>query len=595
MLKNLSWRKWAIIVVSIVWAGIQLYWAGFGFPGMILNRPVHLAFAMFLVYLTHPLLRSTQDIKTSKSNKVYKMGKIFLTWIPLVFIGISAAYYIFGYERLLTRWAMFDPVTIFDKIVGVSVIILLLEAGRRSIGAFLPIFAGAFLLYGVLGPYLPGILSHQGLSITTTIELQTMTDFGIYGVPLGVAVTFVYYFVIFSSFYNSVGGDRLLTDVALSTAGRTWGGAAKAAIVGSSLVGSISGSAAANVVTTGTLTIPLMKKARFSPEVAAAIEATASTGGQIMPPIMGATSFLMAYLLGKPYWEVAVAAFIPAILYYVSLFVTVHIYSVRHKIRPLGADELPDARKTIRQYWHLGIPVLVLVIQIARLVTLTMAAFRALLLLFAISFLRKPTRMSLSGFLRAVEAGARSAAVVSVACGLAGIVIGVIDYSGLGQKLTGSLIGFLQVNLILGLLMMAGIVLLLGMGMPTVGAYLSAAVLLAPALERIGFPTLCIHLFILYYAVISMVTPPIAISAYVAAGIAGAKINKTGLIAFLFSLPGFIIPFLFLYFPSLVYHNSLLEISKVLLPFFAIVLVLIYFAPRFFSLKEREASAPETR
>lgn len=580
----LSWRKWAILTVSGVWLCFQLYWAASGFPGMILVRPVHLSFAMFLAYLIYPL-KLGRGSKTG--NKTFRSLEILLNLIPLILIAISATHYILDYDRILTRWATYHPLTILDKIIGVSMIILLLEAGRRVIGAFLSIFAIIFLFYGIFGPYLPGMLSHHGLSLLHMIDLQAMTDFGMYGVALGVSVTFVYYFVILSSYLNATGGDRLLTDISLATMGRTWGGAAKSAVVASSLVGSISGSAAANVVTTGTITIPLMKKGGFSAEVAAAVEASASTGGQIMPPIMGSSAFLMAYLLGRPYWEIAIAAIIPAILYYICLFVIIHIYSVKHNIRPLRVEELPDAKKTIRQYWHLGIPVVVLVIQIARLVTLTMAAFRAIILLFGVSFFRKHTRLTLTRFLKATEAGARSAAMVAIACALAGIVIGVVDYSGLGIKITGSLVEVCEIHIALGLLIIIVSVLLLGMGMPTVGAYLSASILMAPAMVRLGYAPLVSHLFILYYAVVSMVTPPVAISSYAAAGIAKAKINKTGVIAFLFCVPGFLIPLLFLKFPSLVYHDSLLEMSIVLLPFLAVILILIYLAPRFFRLKQK--------
>lgn len=564
-------RKWAILTVSVAWFVLQLWWAATGFPGVILVRPVHLAFAMGLVFLAYPI---------RLGNPKLKILEYFLDGIPLCLISLSAVHYVVDYNRILTRWAMFHSLTVVDKIVGVSMILLLFEAGRRVIGAFLSVFAFLFVLYGLLGPSLPNFLAHHGLSPLHMLDLQSMTDFGMYGVALGVSVVFVYYFVVFASYLNAVGGDRLLTDIALATAGRTWGGAAKAAVVGSSLVGTISGSAAANVVTTGTITIPLMKRAGFTPEFAGAVEAAASTGGQIMPPIMGSAAFLMAYLLGKPYWDIAIAAIVPAVLYYTFIFLVVHIYSVRHDIRPLRPDELPDAKKTASQYWHLLIPLVLLVVQIAKLVTLTMSAFRAIMVLFAVSFFRKATRFTWNRFLEATEAGARSAALVAIACALAGIVIGVVDYSGLGIKVTSLIVRVSEIHVVLGLMIIMVVVLVLGMGMPTDGAYLSAAILLAPSMVKLGYSPLVSHMFILYFSVISMVTPPVAISAYAAAGIAGSKIAKTGWIAFLLCLPGFLLPYLFLKFPSLVHHNSLWEMVLVLMPISGGMGLLAYFAPR---------------
>lgn len=407
-------RKWSILWVSVAWFAIQIWWAGFGFPGVILVRPIHLAFAMALAFLTHPL---------KFQNPRFRGLERVINILPLALIAVSAIHYIRDYDRLLTRFAMMDELTFLDLVAGLSMMVLLFEAGRRFIGAFLSIFAFIFILYGVLGPVLPGFLAHHGMSVLHMIDMQTMTDFGIYGVALGVSVVFVYYFVVLASYLNAIGGDRLLTDVALATAGRTWGGAAKAAVVGSSLVGTISGSAAANVVTTGTITIPLMKRAGFHPAFAGAVEASASTGGQIMPPIMGSAAFLMAYLLGRPYWDIVKAAIVPAVLYYGFIFVAVHLYAVRRGLRPLRPEEIPDAKKTFKEYWHLLIPLVFLVVQIAQLVTLTMSAFRAIVVLFVVSFVRKSTRFSWKVFLEATEAGARSAALVAIACALAGIVI----------------------------------------------------------------------------------------------------------------------------------------------------------------------------
>jgi len=556
-------RKNLLIGIGTLWFLIQMYWAGFGFPGVMMVRPLHLIFALSIIFLAYPV------------SKERKFVSAVLDTIPLLFLMVAAVHYISNYDRIMTRWAMFSPLTVMDLIVVISILILSLEAGRRVIGWGLSILAIAFLVYGIFGKYLPGILAHQGLSIIHMLDLQGLTDFGLYGIALGVSVVFVYYFVIFGVILQQLGGDKLFTDVAFATTGRSWGGPAKAAVVGSSAIGMISGSAAANVVTSGVITIPLMKKSGFPSHVAAAIEAAASTGSQIMPPIMGAQAFLMAYLLQLPYWEIVKASFIPAVLYYAYLYIIVHIYSLKYGVRPIEKQDLPDFKKTIKTYGHLLIPFVILVYLVAERVTLTMAAFYSLLLLFGISFLRKDTRLDAKKFFKAIEEGSKSSAMVAIACALAGVIIGVVDYTGLGVKLSNLIIQFSGGNLLIALLLTMGVVILLGLGMPTVGAYLSAAILIAPALIRLGLDPLVAHMFISYFAVVSMVTPPVAISAYVASGIADANINKTGITAFIMSIFGFIVPYLIVISPSLIYLKPLKSLLIVLFLLF-ISLIAVY-------------------
>ncbi len=566
-------RKSLLIAVGSLWFIIQMYWAGFGFPGVMMVRPLHLIFALIIIYLAHPIIRRK------------RLLSIILNTSPLILLIIAAIHYVINYDRIMTRWAMFSPLTLMDLVVVISILILSLEAGRRVIGPGLSILAIAFLIYGVFGKYLPGILAHQGLSVLHMLDLQGLTDFGLYGIALGVSVVFVYYFVIFGVVLQQLGGDKLFTDVAFATTGRSWGGPAKAAVVGSSAIGMISGSAAANVVTSGVITIPLMKKSGFPSHVAAAIEAAASTGSQIMPPIMGAQAFLMAYLLQLPYWEIVKASFIPAVLYYAYLYIIVHIYSLKYGVRPIEKHELPDFRKTIKNYGHLLIPFVILVYLVAKRVTLTKAAFYSLLLLFGMSFLRKSTRLNLKKFIVAIEEGSKSSAMVAIECALAGVIIGVVDYTGLGVKMSNLIIQFSGGNLLIALVLTMGVVIILGLGMPTVGAYLSAAILIGPALIRLGLDPLVAHMFISYFAVVSMVTPPVAISAYVAAGIADANITKTGITAFIMSIFGFIVPFLIVVNPSLIYLKPLNSLLLVLFVLF-VSLVTIYVLSTKYMLKK---------
>ncbi|MBI2372028.1 MAG: TRAP transporter fused permease subunit, partial [Deltaproteobacteria bacterium] len=378
--------------------------------------------------------------------------------------------------------------------------------------------------------------------------------------PVGVSAEVVFYFILFGAFLEKSGGGRLFLDLAYFITGRTRGGSAKASVISSALFGTISGSAVANVVVDGIFTIPLMKKTGFSPAFAAAHEATASTGGQIMPPVMGAAAFIMAEILGIPYWNVAVAAAVPAVLYYISLYFTADLSAVKHGIKAVPREELPDVRAGLRARLHVLLPLFVLVYFLYAGYSLMVGAFACVLLTVAVSVLRAATRVGPRRALEALRAAGQDALGVAIPSAAAGLVIGVIVYTGLALKFTGLVIGLAGSSLLLALFLTMIACLILGMGMPTSAAYLMGAILLAPALQRLGLTPLAAHMFIFYFAVISMITPPVALAAYAAASIAGSNLWETGLRAFVLALAGFIIPYAFVYNTALLLQGPWAEV-----------------------------------
>jgi len=448
-----------------------------------------------------------------------------------------------------------------DIFLGVSLVVLLMEACRRTVGLSLTVIAILFVAYGFAGQFMPGLLAHRGLSIERFVDLQVLSPNGIFGLPIGVSAELVFYFILFGAFLERSGGGELFSDLAYSVTGRVRGGAAKTSVVSSALYGTISGSAVANVVVDGMITIPLMKRSGFKPSFAAAVEAVASTGGQIMPPVMGAAAFILAQIVGVSYWEVAIAAAVPACLYYVALYFAIDFESVKKGLLGLSKAELPDVKTGLKLRIHLIIPLIILVYYIiSGEVTPVTAVLRAIIATIVLSFIRRATMMDPARLLSALEKGAREAVSVAIPCAVAGVVIGVIINSGLGLKFTDLMIylsgGFLIITLIL--VMVA--VIILGMGMPTSAAYLLAAILMAPALMNLGVAPLAAHMFIFYFAVISMITPPVALAAYAAASIGEADLWETGITAFKIAIPGFLIPFIFVYDNSLLLKGPWVEI-----------------------------------
>ncbi|MCM3766369.1 TRAP transporter permease [Neobacillus niacini] len=549
--KYLQW----VAIIAIVWSVFQLYQAGVEPLTSQIQRAIHVSFALAL---TFALVR-----RWEKSNNILLRN---LDFVLVVLSLTSGGYVYFQAERLTSRIQFVGELTVLDYTVCVMVILLLLEASRRTVGKAMTILAVFFLVYAFAGPYFPGMLGHAGLSFKRMTEAMYFSLDGILGVPVGVATDYVFYFILFASFLEISGGGQLFIDIALKLTKRSKGGPAKAAIVASGGMGSISGSAVANVVGTGIFTIPLMKKVGFPPKFAASVEALASTGGQFLPPIMGAAAFLMADTLGIPYKEIALAALIPALIYYVMLYVTVHLQAGKigmkasKKTDSGPEDELYQKKERILDKIHLLLPLVLLIVFIFNGNTLSLAAFWSILAIIAISYVRKSTRMGLTAILDSLINGAKQAIQVSIPCAVAGIIVGVITHSGLGLKFSSLITQWSFGSMILSCVFVAIGCIILGMGMPTTSAYIMAAILMAPSLEGLGFEPLAGHMFILYFACFSMITPPVALASYAAASIAKSDTNSTGFYAFFLSIPALLVAFSFVFNPALLLIGDPFEI-----------------------------------
>ncbi len=463
----------------------------------------------------------------------------------LVSATVFACLYIVAVHQDLVRRA--GNATPIDLIAGALAIAIVLELARRTTGWGLVIVAVLALAYAFAGPWLPGLLAHRGYSAVRLIEHLYLTTEGIWGVPLGVSADFVYLFVLFGTVLDAAGGGTLLIGLSNRIAGSTQGGPAKTATVASALMGSLSGSAVANVVTTGSLTIPMMKRSGFRPYFAGAIEAAASTGGQLMPPIMGAGAFILATWTNIPYLRVAAAAAIPAVLYYVALFMAIH-FRARQVNLPTGTGETggPVASRV-----HLLIPLAVIVLLLVLGRSPMRAAFWGVISAVAVTMMSGTTRLGWARGRDALVAAAAGTVQVASACAAAGIVVGVATLTGIGLRMSEFIVTLSGGHLPIALVLTAVGSIILGMGLPTTAAYIVLAALGAPALTELGVPLLAAHLFIFYFGCLSNVTPPVALAAYAAAGVAGAPPFQTAVTALALASAGFLVPFMFVYGPPL--------------------------------------------
>jgi TRAP transporter 4TM/12TM fusion protein len=447
-----------------------------------------------------------------------------------------------------------------DIVVGSILVILVLEATRRTNGLSLTIITGAFILYALFGPYFPSFMAHRGETWPRLVNFLFMSTEGIFGIPLDVASTYIIVFIIFGAFMEAFGGGQWFTEIAYSIAGRFRGGPAKTAILGSACMGGLTGSPPASVATVGTFTIPLMKKVGYHPQVAAAIEAVASTGGLFTPPVMGAGAFIMAQYLEIPYWKVCIAALIPALLYYMALLFIADSRAAKSNLVGLPKEQLPSFWKAMKDRGHLGIPIVFLVWSISAGWSPMRAAFWSIMVMIGVSFFNKLTRPSLSKILAALETGAKNAVQITVTCAAAGIIVGVFLITGLGAKLTYTLIAFHQGNLFMAAFWSMIIANILGLPLPATAVYIILVTILVPVMTQAGAVPIAAHLFIWIYAAIGAITPPVAIAAYCASAIAQSNPDKTGWLAFRFGLPAFIIPFMFIWNPAVILQGSTMEI-----------------------------------
>ncbi|MFP4198937.1 MAG: TRAP transporter permease [Halanaerobium sp.] len=530
----------AIIVsaIAIVLSFFHLYTAGFGVLLALKQRAIHLGFIFTLIFLLYPAL------KDKKGNKLILGIDLILA---LGSIAISS-YIVLNYETLVHRAGMY---TQLDQFMAILAIIIVLEGTRRALGPELPVIAVLFLLYAHYGQQMPGMLAHRGYSWSRIANHMYFTTEGIFGIPLGVSATYIFLFLLLGAFAKRTGLGDLFIDLALALTGRTTGGPAKAAVVSSGLMGSISGSSVANTVTTGSFTIPLMKRVGYNSQFAAAVEASASTGGQIMPPIMGAAAFIMAEFIGVPYVEIAKAAILPAILYYITVGLMVHFEAKKQGLQGMTDDLIPKFLTVLKTRGHMIAPLIIIFYYLFRGYTPLRAAFLGILVSFALSFLKEDTRMNLQDLLDTLREGAISALGVAAACAAVGFIVGVTTLTGLGLKFTSLTVALSQGNLFLALFFTMVACTILGTGLPTTATYIVLATMAAPALTELGVPILAAHLFVLYFGVVADLTPPAALAAYAGAGIAGSNPLKTGLTAVKLAIAGFVVPFVFAYSPAL--------------------------------------------
>ncbi|MGQ9693638.1 MAG: TRAP transporter permease [Thermodesulfobacteriota bacterium] len=526
--------------MAIALSLFQLYTAGLGALTAMFQRGIHLMLILAVVFLYYP------PAQNASRNKVDKYFILDFLLFSLSFIVIL--YILFFFEEIIVRQGEW---TTLDIILGIIIIILTVEATRRIIGLVMAILCLLFIAYGYLGPYIPGVLAHKGYNTYRIIGQLYLTTEGIFGLPLGVAATFVFIFVLFGSFLEGTGGGTFFTRLAYALTGRMVGGPAKTAVIASGFMGSVSGSAVANVVTTGSFTIPMMKKIGYKPYIAGAIEAAASTGGQIMPPIMGAGAFLMAEFTNTPYINIVKIAIIPAIMYYFTCYCFVHFQAKKLNIKPLDAQELPKLFEVIKGGFQFLIPIFVLIYFLIANYSPMMVGFVGVLSVLGVAMLSKDTRIGLDQLLKLLENGTHNAIMVSVACAAAGIIVGMVTLTGLGLKFSSLVLSFSGgVKLIaIGLIGIAA--LFLGMGLPVTAAYIVLVILAGPALVEMGMWLLGAHMIVFWFSQTSNVTPPVALAAFAGAGLAGAGPMRTGFASCQAALGLYLIPVLMAYRPLL--------------------------------------------
>ena len=475
-----------------------------------------------------------------------------------VVAGICGVYYAVFFDRLQLRWPIIDPLTTVDFMVAAVLLLLVVELTRRFIGWPILVIASAFSLFLLLGHRVPGTFSHRYFSFGEFLDQMIFTINGVFGSPLAVASTYVYLFILFGVLLHRSGGGDFFIDLAKLVAARTRGGSAKVAVVSCGLFGMISGSPTSDAVTTGTFTIPLMKRVGYRPVLAGGIVAAAATGGSITPPVMGSAVFLMSDLTGIPYIEIVIAAAVPALLYYLSLLTQVHLQALRMGLNPEGAA--PGFGALARKL-HFLIPLTILIWLLGTGYSPVLAAAAAIFSTIAVSWIRPDTRLGPRRLASSLEDAAKASIVVVAATAAAGVVVGALAFSGLGGKLTGLLLGLAGQNLLPVLLLTMMICIILGMGMPVPSAYILTAVLVGPALLSLGLPTLPAHLFIVYYAVMSAITPPVAVAAYAVAGISGGGPNQIGFKAMRLAIVAFLVPLIFIYRPELLLVGTALQVT----------------------------------
>lgn len=571
---------WCITLVAVSLSLFQLYTAGVQPLGLFYQRSIHLALIMLLVFLIFPL--------TSGSRPRQALGWL-IDGAFLCGALITGGYLVVFLDDIISRAGFWSET---DIMVAIIATVTVLEASRRAVGATLTLIGVIAIGYAMAGPrgdlawlseWLPGILAHRGYSLERIAGQLYLGQEGIFGLPLGVAATFIFVFVLFGAFLESTGAGRFFIDLAYAATGRQRGGPAKASVLASAGMGSISGSAIANVVTTGAFTIPLMKRLGYAPRQAGGIEAAASTGGQIMPPLMGAGAFLIAEYTNTPYLDIVKVSLFPAVMYFATVYLFVHIIALKQGMQGIPASELPKLRDVMQRGWHFLLPLGVLVWLLAINLSPMRVGFYAVVTMVAVAVLRylvwllflaprqgealtsqrlKAALMKgISTLVQGLELGARNAVAVSMACAVAGIIVGVVGLTGLGLKFSSMMLAFSGGNLVLALLLVLLASLVLGMGLPVTASYIVLIVLVGPALtQEFGVPLLVAHLVVFWYSQDSNVTPPVALAGFAGAAIAGSKPMETGFQAWKFAKGLYLIPLFMVFNPEIIMGGPMLVV-----------------------------------
>lgn len=576
LLKNMpKWRFYSLAVLTVIWTMFQLYIKLVKPLDPWFQLPLHMCLALVVVWLYNPMAE-----KSKSHNKLW--------WIYDIFLIASSCFICWFFlshaEQLNYRIFNVDVMTTTEVIVAVLLVINVMEAVRRVVSMSLFWVICFFLAYAWFGQYIPGLFRFSGISFPKLMEVLMYGENGIFGSPLVTSLGTLFYFLVFGTFFSNCGGGGVLIDGGMKLSDKTVGGPAKAAVISSGLLGMVSGSAIANVSTTGVLTIPLMKKTGYDPEEAAAVESVASTGGQIMPPIMGAGAFIMAEIIGVQYAQIAEAAILPAVAYFLAVFILVHMIA---KKKGLGKDSgVHYEGKPILPRVYRLLPIIVLVVMIIMGYSLPRSAIYCTIFSIIIAAISPETRMGPRKLLQTLMDGVRQAANIAIPTAACGIMIGIVVNSGVAVKIA-KLIGTSgEGSLFIALLIAALGCLLLGMALPTVAAYLVGVILFVPCLRALGISALCANMFVFYYGIMAQITPPVCVASYTAAGIADANAMKTGIKGFTFAMVGFLVPFVFVYNPAILLEGTVVEIvigaAQMLLgTFFLAVTVAGYFKRNF--------------
>ena len=551
--------RWVIYFGLLAFALFQLYTAIFGvFPAQI-QRTIHLGFGLTFIFLLFPARRKARKDKIP-----------FYDFILAILAVVVGSYWTINYDRLVQSIGQLETM---DFYIGLLAILLVLEAARRAVGLPITIIAALFLVYAYYGPYMPDFIAHRGQDLESISNLMFFSTDGILGTPISVSATFIFVFLLFGAFLVKTGVGQYFNDLAVAIAGKLVGGPAKVAIFSSALQGTISGSSVANVVTSGSYTIPMMKKLGYKKEFAGAVEAAASTGGQLMPPIMGAAAFLMVEFIGRgvTYWDIAKAAAIPALLYFAGIWIMTHFEAKRLGLKGLSDEEMPDRKEVLKKIYLL-LPIILIIVLMLAGVPVMHAALYGILACILAGMFNKETRLGPLDMIDALVDGARTALGVVAATACAGIIVGVVVKTGLGLSLANSLVKLAGGSILLTLFLVMIASLILGMGAPTTANYVITSTIAAPAIITLLAPNtpnelipvvviMSAHFFVFYFGIIADITPPVALAAFAASGISGGDPVKTGVNSAKLAIAAFIIPYIIVFSPALLMIDvTLMEI-----------------------------------